>query len=176
MGKNLDPEKVADLVEELRVQGYETLVAEMPKTGEVRIFVDAASQRYNKKVRTILPTGYKKKGTRWHGIYTGKKVTNKDQIKALEEKAKTDKGTRLRISRKPWGLFVKTGKIVTTTLRNVQNSIMKLRRKAHWKPLHHRPRVGPKLSRAVKKAWDSNTGKYRGIKQRAEKAAHKSEK
>lgn len=158
---NLDAEKVADLVEELRVEGYETLVAEMPGTGEVRIFVDAASKRYNKKVTTILPTSYKKKGTRWLGVYKGKLIEDKAKAAKLLEKAKTDKATRIRLISKPGGkVFLKTGKLVTITQREVMRVVMKLRREANYKPVHKRPGVGPKISKAVKRAWKEGVGHY----------------
>lgn len=164
----MDPEKVADLVEELHVEGYETLVAEMPETGEVRIFVDAASKRYNKKVSTILPTAYKKHGMRWLGVYKGKLIVDKAKAAKILTKAKTDKATRLRATGKPGGkVFLKTGKIVVMTQRDIMAHVMSLRRAAGYKPVHKRPGVGPKISKALKRTWKEGTGKYGAIKKGA---------
>ena len=170
MPQNLDPVRTAKLVADLRAEGFETLVAEMPDTGETRIFVDAASARYNKKVRTILPVSYKRKGNRWLGVYKGKLVKGKAEAAKLLEKAKTDAKLKLRIVRKPNGVFIKSGPIIQTTARHVMNVVMQLRRKAGYEPIHKRPASGPKISRAVRKAWKEGVGEYKGIKQKAEQA------
>lgn len=160
MNKN----KIAEVVEELKVHGYETLVAEMPETGEVRIFVDAASKRYSKKITTILPERYVKKGNRWIGVYKGKLITDKKKAAALIERAKTNPKLKLQIVRKPNGVFVRSGKIQTMTARDAMAIVMKRRREAGYTPVHKRPGVGQKISRAVRKSWKEGVGKYADLK------------
>ena len=156
--------RIAAAVQELKASGYEVLVAEMPNTDEVRVFVDAASKRYSKKITTILPERYQKKGNRWIGIYKGKLITDKKKVETILEKAKTDKKLKLRVIRKPNGVFLRSGKPVTDTARNIMAVVMKRRRAAGYQPVHHRPGVGPKISRAVKKSWKEGVGKYAGLK------------
>jgi hypothetical protein len=166
--------KAAEMLADLKTQGFEVIVAEMPDTGETRIFVDAASKFYSKKISTILPARYVKKGNRWIGVYKGKMITDKKKAAALREKAKNDPKIALRVSGKSDGsVFYKTGSIQVMTRRDAMNHVMGLRRKAGYKPVHKRPGVGQKISKAVKTSWKQGTGRYGEIKK---EAAQKREK
>jgi hypothetical protein len=157
--------RIAAAVSDLKAEGYEVLVAEMPNAdGEVRVFVDAASKRYSQKVTVILPDRYQKKGNRWLGVYKGKLVTDKKKVAQILERAKTDKKLKLRVIRKPNGVFLKAGKPVTMTKRDVMAYVMKGRRKAGYEPVHRRPGVGQKISKAVKRSWKEGVGKYGKLK------------
>jgi hypothetical protein len=68
------------------------------------------------------------------------------------------------VIRKPNGVFLKAGKPVTMTKRDVMAYVMKGRRKAGYEPVHKRPGVGPKISKAVKRSWKEGVGKYGKLK------------
>jgi hypothetical protein len=164
--------KAAEMIHDLKQQGFEVVVAEMPDTGETRIFVDAASKFYSKKIMTILPDRYVKKGNRWIGVYKGKLITDKKKAAALKEKAKSDPKLKIRVSGKGDGsVFYKSGSLQTLTRREAMNEVMRMRREAGYKPVHKRPGVGQKISKAVKTSWKQGTGRYGEIKKEAARKA-----
>lgn len=169
---NFNTVKAAQMLTDLKSQGFEVIVAEMPDTGETRIFVDAASKFYSKKISTILPARYVKKGNRWIGVYKGKLITDTKKAAALKEKAKNDPKMALRVTGKGNGaVFYKTGSIQVITRRDAMNEVMRMRREAGYKPVHKRPGVGQKISKAVKTSWKQGTGRYGDIKKRAAQKA-----
>lgn len=140
---------VAEVVEAAHARGFDAIVANMPN-GDVRVFVDAASAEYKQKRTTILPVKYKRFGTEYKGVWAMKKITGQALKDALAKAAEGDKETRIRLVKKENGYYWKTGKLVTMTKGKYQTLIMRLRREAGWKPLHHHPHTRPKTSTALK--------------------------
>lgn len=149
MAEKTRTEVIADVVEAANARGLDAMIANMPN-GEVRVFVDAASAVYKQKRTTILPVKYVRSGTEYKGVWKMKEI---DSAKADRLKAKIaagDKEARVRLVSKGGKFYIKTGKIVTMTLGKYQMLIMRLRREAGWKPVHHRPHTRPLTSKALK--------------------------
>jgi hypothetical protein len=127
------------------------MVATMP-SGEVRVFVDAASAEYKQKRTTILPVKYQRFGNEWKGVWK-MKVIKGQALKAAQEKiANGDKEARIRLVNKDGQYYIKTGKLVTMKYGRYQKLIMQMRRAAGWEPVHHRPHTRPKIGKALR-AW-----------------------
>lgn len=141
-------ERVAAVVEAAHERGLDVMATNV--NGELRVFVDAASAVYKQKRTTILPSKYKKFGTEYKGVWKMKRIAGKALADAKAKSAAGDKETRVRLVKKGDSYYWKTGKLVTMSLGRYQMEIMRMRRAAGWKPLHHHPNTRKKTSRALK--------------------------